>query len=136
MSKINLTQKDIDNHVADTDAFWGTFHNMLKAPYAFWREEKSKSLQEWVDICWKTDFIVLAISNLSEYPVLKGEGLVISIDTGMLLTNYRFIYSEAGSLINIPLHNLLHYLQLLQRRLAPHQSAHKQQTLTYLLVDT
>ena len=109
MANEKLNQNDIDQNVAGTEEFWNSFHNMLKAPYAFWREYNSKSLQEWVDICWNTDAIVLGITNLSEYPVLKGEGLVCCLETGMVLTNYRFIYSEEGSLINIPLHNLLHY---------------------------
>jgi hypothetical protein len=106
---MSITQDNLDQYVADTANFWNTFHNMLKAPYAFWRENKSTSLQEWVDMCWNTDSIVLGITNLSEYPVLKGEGLVISVGTGMVVTNYRIICSEGGSLINIPFHNLLHY---------------------------
>ena len=43
MSNINITQEDIDKHVADTEVFWNTFHNMLKAPYSHWREAKSLS---------------------------------------------------------------------------------------------
>ena len=46
MDNISITQEDIDKHIATKEDFWNTFHNMLKAPYAFWREEKSKSLLE------------------------------------------------------------------------------------------
>ena len=104
-----INQQNINQYVADANEFWNSFHNMLKAPYAFWRENSNSSLQEWVDTCWNTDAIVLAVQNLAEFPVLKGEGLVVCLESGMLLTNYRIIYSESGSLINIPLHNLLHY---------------------------
>ena len=52
---------------------------------------------------------IKGINNLSQYPILKGEALVVSIDTGMLLTNYRIICSEQNVLINIPLHNVNHY---------------------------
>ena len=106
---MEIKQEHIDQNVANTKEFWNTFHNMLKAPYAAWREWKSKSLQEWVDISWNSPHMIIGIKNLGEFPVLKGEGMVASGEAGMVLTNYRFIYSESGSLINIPLHNLLHY---------------------------
>tara|TARA_X000000368_G_C22895488_1_gene651673 strand:+ start:64 stop:648 length:585 start_codon:yes stop_codon:yes gene_type:complete len=106
---MKIDQKNLDKNVANNEEFWNTFHNMLKAPYAFWRDCSSNSLQEWIDICWNSEHIILAIKYLGEYPILKGEGLVCSTDTGQLITNYRYIYAEGNSLINIPLHNLLHY---------------------------
>ena len=55
-------------------------------------------------------FKKLMLREVKEYPILNvGEGLVVSMDDGQTLTNYRYIYNEGGSLINIPLHNLLHY---------------------------
>ena len=105
---MEIKQENIDQNVANTAEFWKTFHNTLQAPYAFWRESKNTTLQEWVDICWGWSGMVLALKNLGEFLVLKGEGLVCYTET-CILTNYRFIYSQSGSLINIPLHNLLHY---------------------------
>ncbi|MCK4653576.1 MAG: hypothetical protein KAU01_03945 [Candidatus Cloacimonetes bacterium] len=105
-----LTQKQIDLYVANKEDFWNSFHKILLAPYAFWRENKNKSLQELVNTCWNSSFIVKAIDNLAQYPVLKGEGLVVAISNGSLLTNYRIIVCySGGSLINIPMYNLLHY---------------------------
>ena len=106
---MKITQEQIDANVANTEEFWNCFHNMLKAPYAFWRDFSSKTLQEWVDACWNSSHILKGINALKVYPILKGEGLVVSMDDGQTLTNYRYIYNEGGSLINIPLHNLLHY---------------------------
>ena len=106
---MEIKQENIDQNIANTAEFWNAFHAMLKAPYAFWRENSNQSLQEWVDTSWNSPHIVLGINNLGEFPVLKGEGLVTCTNSGMLLTNYRLIYSASGSLINIPLHNLLHY---------------------------
>jgi hypothetical protein len=102
-----LTQKQIDLYVANKEEFWNSFHKILSAPYSPWREFKSQSLQEWIDTCWKTPHIIKAINTLAQYPILKGEGLVVGDDT--LITNYRLIISTDGSLINIPLHNLIHY---------------------------
>ena len=91
---MEIKQENIDQNVANTAEFWNTFHDMLKAPYAFWRENSNKSLQEWVDASWNTEHIILGINNLGEFPVLKGEGLVVCTDSGMLLTNYRFIVNS------------------------------------------
>lgn len=106
---MKITQEHLNTHVANTEEFWNSFHNMLNAPYAFWRNCREQTRQEWVDTCWASSHIVIAIKGLKEYPVLKGEGIVVSMDDGQMLTNYRYIYSEGGSMINIPLHNLLHY---------------------------
>lgn len=103
------TQSDIDNYVANTEEFWNTFHSMLKAPFAFWREYSHSTRQEWIDIAWNSKNILNAINHLKEYPVLKGEGIVCATDEGQVLTNYRYIYTEGGSLINIPLDKMLHY---------------------------
>lgn len=104
-----MNQEQIDKYVANTKEYWDSFLNSLQAPYAFWKECKDHSLQGWVDICWDSPHIVQAINNLKQFPVLKGEALVVTLDNGMLLTNYRFISSEEGVLINIPLHNMTHY---------------------------
>lgn len=107
---MNISQEILDKYVANTDEFWKSFHFNLNAPYSFWREYKSKTLQEWVDLCWQTKHVLMAVDDLSQFPVLKGEGLVATLTEGYhLLTNYRMIYSANGSLINIPLHNLVHY---------------------------
>ena len=104
-----MNQEQIDKHVANTEEFWDTFHLMLKAPYAFWREYSNKTRQEWIDIGWNSKNILRAVDNLKEYPVLKGEAIVCSTDEGQVLTNYRYIYTEGGSLINIPLDKMIHY---------------------------
>jgi len=104
-----MNQVQIDKYVANTQEYWDSFLNSLQAPYAFWKECKDLSLQGWVDTCWGSPAIVQAINNLKQFPILKGEALVVTLDNGMLLTNYRFISSEAGVLINIPLHNMKHY---------------------------
>ena len=104
-----MNQEQIDKHVANTQEYWDCFLNNLQAPYAYWKDFKTKTLQEWVDVCWNSPHIIKGINNLSQFPILKGEALVVSIDSGMLLTNYRFIYSEQNVLINIPLHNMNHY---------------------------
>jgi len=106
----NFNQENVDKYIANKEEFWNTFHGMLQAPYAFWREHSQTSLQEWVDICWKSPHIIKSIDHLSQFPILKGESLVTALPGGVqLLTNYRFIYSASGQLINIPLHNLSHY---------------------------
>ena len=104
-----MNQEQIDKHVANTQEYWDCFLNNLQAPYAFWKDFKTKTLQEWVDACWNSPHIIKGINNLSQFPILKGEALVVSLDSGMLLTNYRFIHSEQNVLINIPLHNMNHY---------------------------
>ncbi|MDB9931336.1 hypothetical protein OAD28_01270 [Flavobacteriales bacterium] len=104
-----MDQELINKNVANPEEFWNCFLNNLQAPYAFWREFKNSTLQEWVDTVWNSPGIVLGINNLSQYPVLRGEALVVATDEGMLLTNYRVIYSEANVLINIPLHNMTYY---------------------------
>ena len=104
-----MNQEQIDKHVANTQEYWDCFLNNLQAPYAFWKDFKTKTLQEWVDACWGSPHIIKAINNLSQFPILKGEALVVSLDSGMLLTNYRFIHSEDNVLINIPLHNMNYY---------------------------
>jgi hypothetical protein len=107
---MNISQEILDKHVANTQEFWNSFHFNLNAPYAYWREYKSKSLQGWVDLCWQTNHVIKAVDDLSQFPVLKGEALVATLtEEYQLLTNYRMIYSAHGSLINIPLHNLTHY---------------------------
>ena len=123
----NFNQKNVDEYIATKEDFWKTFHSMLQAPYAFWREHSSRSLQEWVDICWLSPHIIKSIENLSQFPVLKGEGLVSALyGGGQLLTNYRYIYSESGQIINIPLHNILHYDVVSDKNASI--------TLTYLLI--
>lgn len=104
-----MNQEQIDKHVANTQEFWDCFLNNLQAPYAFWKDYKTSTLQEWVDICWNAPNIIEGINNLSQYPILKGEALVVSLESGMLITNYRFIHSEQNVLINIPFHNMDHY---------------------------
>jgi hypothetical protein len=104
-----ITQEIINKYAANTDEFWKAFHTMLRAPYSYWRNHSDEPLQGWVDMCWNSTHILRAVKNIGEFPVLKGEGVVCALDSGMLLTNYRFIYAEGQSLINIPLHNLLHY---------------------------
>lgn len=104
-----MDQELINKNVANPEEFWNCFLNNLQAPYAFWKENKNSTLQEWVDLCWNSPHILNAINNLSQYPVLKGEALVASISSGMLLTNYRVINSENNVLINIPLHNMTYY---------------------------
>ena len=107
---MKITQEHIDANVADIEEFWDCFHNMLKAPYAYWRDFSSKTRQEWIDACWASSNILKGVNKLKEYPVLKGEGIVVTDSTGdQILTNYRYLYGEGNSLINIPLHNLLHY---------------------------
>lgn len=105
---MNINQEQVDKHVANTKEYWDSFLSSLQAPYSFWKNCKNNTLQQWVDAVWKTPYILKGINNLSEFPILKGEALLVC-NTKSQLTNYRLIYSQSGVLLNIPLHNMTYY---------------------------
>lgn len=109
MKNINITQELISKYVATTEYFWREFHKSLSAPYSFWNEYKDKSVKEWINLCQNTEGMIPYLNLLFQFPILKGEYLIV-YSSGMVLTNYRLILNDENAGVpNIPLCNILEY---------------------------
>lgn len=104
----DLTQAHIDEHVATTQDYWPTYHQGLQAPYAIFKQYRNMGAEEYYALCARSDVDKAAVTVLQDFPVLKGE-FPVAMANGDILTNYRYVVTEAGSATNIPLHCLTHF---------------------------
>ena len=106
MTKIQeLTQKDINNNVATTKDFWEYSKIGLKAPFSFWKNSAPESVFEiinWFNGGSSGGYFNIIFNSL---PLLKGEFPCVYIDeTGVIITNYRYIVNGQDGLQVIPFH--------------------------------
>ena len=106
MTKIQeLTQKDINDNVATTKDFWEYSKIGLKAPFSFWKNSAPESVFEiinWFNGGSSGEYFNIIFNSL---PLLKGEFPCVYIDeTGVIITNYRYIVNGQDGLQAIPFH--------------------------------
>jgi len=105
MSKVkDLTQKDINQNIATVKDFWEYSKTGVRAPFSFWKNSAPNTVFEIINWFGGSD-VPQAYFNIifKSLPLLKGEfPCVYANETGVIITNYRYIYNGQDGLVVIP----------------------------------
>jgi len=96
MENNNFTQEQIDLSFSNSSEFWIDYHKSIAAPYSVFYEYKNMPFQQFVNMFWTDNDMIIALNHLFEFPLLKGEYL-LTFHKNMFLTNYRLIINDFES---------------------------------------
>jgi hypothetical protein len=107
MSKINLTQNDLESNLATTDEFWTTFNDNISFNPIWKATFSAMDADNWKKYLFdnNTSHINILIKN---FPILKNE-FPVGFGLGFIFTNYRMIYNSDKALYSIPIMNIMKY---------------------------